>query len=123
VESDSYGTAYWDPRGPNDPPIPLPAVAYLKLAAVHTEDGGVSLFALNRDLGQPIRMKAQIRGFGDLRVIDAQTMHDSDLKAANTRDAPDRIKPAALEGVAADAGAVTAELPPASWTVLRLASA
>jgi alpha-N-arabinofuranosidase len=55
-------------------------------------------------------------------VTDAQTTHDGDLKATNTKDTPDRIKPVALEGVSADGGAVTAELPPASWTVLRLTS-
>ena len=93
---------------------------YLKLAAVHTEDGGVSLFALNRDLRQTLRLRAEIRGLGALRVIDAQTLHDGDLKAANTREQPDRIKPAPLDGVAVEGGTVAAELPPASWTIIRL---
>ncbi len=123
VESETYETAYHDPRGPSDPPIPLPAVPYLKLAAVHTEDGGVSVFALNRDLRQPLRLRAEIRGLGSLRVIDAQTLHDGDLKAANTSEQPDRIKPALLDGVAWEGGTVAAELPPASWTIIRLAAA
>ena len=120
VASDTYSAAYHDPRGPNDPPIPLPAVPYLKLAAVHTEGGGVSLFALNRDLQQPIRMKAEVRGFGTLRVAGAVTLHNGNLNAANTKDAPDRVRPVALASVDAVGSTVTAELPPASWSMLQL---
>ncbi len=121
VRCETYCTAYHDPRGPSDPPIPLPSVPYLKLAAVNTEEG-VTLFALNRDLGQAMRMQAEIRGFPGLRVVAAQTMHDADLKAVNTQAEPDRIKPMALEGVVAEGGRVTAELPVASWTMIRLAA-
>ncbi len=123
VESETYETAYHDPRGPTDPPIPLPAVPYLKLAAVHTEDGGVTVFALNRDLRQTLRLRAEIRGMGTLGVAGAQTMHDGDLKAVNTKEQPDRIKPVPLDGVVVEGGTLTAELPPASWTVIRLAAA
>ncbi len=88
VRCETYSTAYHDPRGPSDPPIPLPSVPYLKLAAVNTEEG-VTLFSLNRDLGQAMRMQAEIRGFSGLLVVEAQTMHDADLKAVNTQ--PSRI--------------------------------
>lgn len=77
--------------------------------------------AARRPPAQQIRMQAEIRGFGALRVIEAQTMHDGDLEAANTKDAPDRIKPVALEGTRFEDGVLTAELPPACWTMLRLA--
>jgi len=122
VGSETYSAAYHDPRGPSDPPILLPAVPYLKLAAVHTEGGGVSLFALNRDLHQPIRMTAEVRGFGTLRVTDAVTMHNQDLNLANTKDAPDQVRPLALGNINAVESIVTAELPPASWTMVRLAA-
>ncbi|HSU06603.1 MAG TPA: alpha-N-arabinofuranosidase, partial [Acetobacteraceae bacterium] len=46
VQTETYATAYHDPRGPNDPHIQLPAVPYLKLAAVHAPGGGLNLFAL-----------------------------------------------------------------------------
>ncbi len=122
VESDTYNTAYFDPRGPNDSAIPLPAVPYLKLAAIHTAEG-VSLFALNRDLTQPLRMNAELSGFGKLRLTEAQTLHDPDLKATNTQDAPDRIAPTPLQGVSIEGSTLTAELPAASWTMLRLGKA
>jgi len=120
VQSDIYSTAYHDPRGPNDPKIPLPEVPYLKLAAVHTGEHALSLFLLNRDLEQPMQVEVESRSFPGLRVVDAETLHDDDLEAGNTRDAPDRIRPVPLQGLAVRDRLLTATLPPASWTVIRL---
>lgn len=64
LESESYATAYQDPRGWNDPPIPLPAVPYVKLAAVETDTGGLNLFVLNRSLDQEAQLDVAPRGFG-----------------------------------------------------------
>ena len=55
-----------------------------------------------------------------LAVDQALQLHDSDLKAGNTRDRPERIKPAALDGVHVDGARITATLRPASWNVIRL---
>ena len=118
----AYATAYYDPRADTDPPIPLPAVPYLKLAAVAREDGGLTVFALNRALSDEMAVEASIGGFGPLRVREAITMSDCELNAVNTRDAPDRIKPRPLDGVRVNDGRIHATLPPASWTVLSLAS-
>ncbi len=119
VHCETYSAVYHDPLGPVDVPVELPAVSYLKLAAVH-DDGGVTLFMLNRDLEGPIRMQATLRGFGPLRVADALTLHDADLEAINHRDAPDRIRPVALDGVEQNADGLRVLLPPASWSVIRL---
>lgn len=121
VRCETYSTAYHDPRGPNDPPIQLPSVPYLKLAAVNTESG-VTLFALNRDLKQPLRVRVELRGFPGMKIVEAQTMHDSDLKAVNTQSEPNRIKPMPLEGLIVAEGQLIAELPFASWTMIRLAA-
>ncbi len=122
ITCDTYDTAYFDPAGMDDEVrTPLAGVPYLKLAAVAGDDGGLTLFALNRDLTSEMRLEVTARGFDGLVVAEATTLHDADLKAANTRDAQDRIKPVVLTGVSAEGGAVTATLPPASWSVIRLA--
>ena len=126
VTSDTYATEYHDPRAATDPAIPLPAVPYLKAACIDTGDG-VSLFLLNRDLKQPMQLSTELRGFEALRVVEAQTLHDGDLMAVNTEAAPDRIAPRPLDGVVVTRTAtgsvhVAAELPPASWTLIRLAA-
>jgi len=120
IDSDCYATAYHDPRGPGDPPIPLPAVPYLKLAAVRTEAGGLNLFALNRDLAQPMRLEVEARSFPQLRLADAETLHDADLNAVNTKQQPNRVRPVKLRGVKVAGTSVRATLPAASWNVLRL---
>jgi alpha-L-arabinofuranosidase len=124
IESDTYDTAYFDPAGPDDTTLsPVKDVAYLKLAAVHAGGGALNLFALNRDLAQPMRLEAEARGFGAMKLVGATTLSNADLKAINTAGAPDTVHPAALGGVAVSGAKITAELPPASWNVLKFAPA
>ena len=120
VESESYKTAYSDPRGAVENIIPIAAVPYLKLSAVHGTDGDLTLFALNRDLEGEMRLEVETRGFPALALREAVTLNDPDLKAANTKEAPERIKPASLGGVEVAGGALRATLPRASWNVIRL---
>ena len=123
VESPTYSANYYDPRGTADLHYPLPAVPYLKLAAVHDEaDGAVTLFALNRHLSEEMPLDVRARGFEGLEVIEALAMHDGDLEAVNTKETPDRIRPGKLDGVRIDRERVTATLAPASWNIIRLAA-
>jgi alpha-N-arabinofuranosidase len=120
VESDSYSAVYYDPRGSQDLTFPIPSVPFLKLAAVATEDGeGLTLFALNRDLDNPVTVDVDARSFGPLRVVKAEQLQDSDLKAVNTRDHPDRVQPSFLKDVSAEGNRLRMTLAPASWNVLH----
>jgi alpha-L-arabinofuranosidase len=123
VDSPTYATRYYDPRGPQDHYIPVPEAPYLKASVVANDDGGLTLFALNRHLSEPLALDLEARGFEGLRLESAETMHDDDLAATNTKEAPERIKPRALDGARVEGGRLTVELPAASWTVLRLAGA
>ena len=123
VECETYAAAYYCPHGAEDAFYPVPQAAYLKLSAVANEGGGLSLFALNRDVEQEMTMSVKARGFGRLAVAEATVLTDSDLKAANSKAAPDRVKPAKLSGVAVGSETVRIELPPASWSVVHLTSA
>jgi alpha-N-arabinofuranosidase len=123
VRSPTYEASYYDPRGTADLTYPLPSVPYLKFAAVHNEtDGAVTLFALNRHLDQPMALDITARGFEGLEVVEALAMHDSDLEAVNTKEAPDRIRPGKLHDVRIERERVSATLAPASWNVIRLAA-
>ena len=74
----------------------IPAVPYLKLSAVHDDKAGtLTLFALNRSLDEAMPLRLDAGGFGKLGVKQALQLCDSDLKAVNTRDNPDRIAPEA----------------------------
>jgi alpha-N-arabinofuranosidase len=118
VDCDTYATSYYDPRGAIDQSFPIPAAPYLKLAAVARDDGGLSLFALNRDLRRSTEVSIRARGFDKLGVAQALELRHDDLAAANSRDAPDRVKPSALKGVAVDGGSLRMILAPASWNLV-----
>lgn len=120
VESDSYDSEYYDPRGSQEVSYPVTNVAYLKLSAVADEKGGLSLFLLNRDIAQNMEVSIDVRGFGRLAVGEALELRHDDLSAINDKNAPDRVAPTALSGVVVDGGRIRATLKPASWNVIHL---
>jgi alpha-N-arabinofuranosidase len=123
IDSPTYAATYYDPRGALELHYPLPNVPYLKLAAVHDADAGsLTLFALNRHLVEPMPLEVAARGFGALAVTHATHLRHGDLQATNTKEEPERIKPVQLDKVEVAGDRIRAELPPASWNVIRLAS-
>ncbi len=121
VDSPTYAANYYDPRGKQETYYPVPAAPYLKLAAVHDDKGGyLTLFALNRSLGEEMPLRVRADGFAKLALDEATQLHDKDLKAINSKKQPDRIKPAKLGDVKVKDGMITATLKPASWNVIRL---
>jgi alpha-N-arabinofuranosidase len=97
-----------------------PAAPVLISSAVANADGGVTIFAVNRDLADPLSLTVDLRAFGDLTVAEWTVLRHDDLKAANTQAAPDTVKPAKARGATMKAGTLKAKLPPASWNVIRL---
>jgi alpha-L-arabinofuranosidase len=124
IDAPTYAASYDDPRGAEEHRFALPAVPYLKLAAVHDDRAdSLTLFALNRSLDEELPLDVTARGFSGLAVAQAQALHDRDLDAANTKHEPLRIKPLPLEHVAVAGERLRATLAPASWNVIRLAPA
>jgi alpha-N-arabinofuranosidase len=124
IDAPTYATSYFDPRGAEEHRFALPAVPYLKLAAVHDDRAGsLTLFALNRSLDEALPLEVTARGFAGLAVAQAQALHDRDLNARNTQDEPLRIRPLPLEDVVVGGERLRATLPPASWNVIRLTAA
>jgi alpha-L-arabinofuranosidase len=121
IRCPTYAARYYDPRGAEDHYYPLPAVPYLKLAAVHdAAAGSLTLFALNRHLEDELSLDVDARGFAGLAVGQALELHDADLQAINSKQAPERIKPAPLNSVGVEGSRLRATLAPASWNVIRL---
>ena len=85
--------------------------------------GTLTLFALNRHLGEELSVDVTARGFAGLSVEQAHELRDDDLKAVNTKDDPDRVRPTRLEGAEAHGDRVRLALRPASWNVVRLRGA
>jgi alpha-N-arabinofuranosidase len=123
IDSPTYAATYYDPRGAQELHFPLPAVPFLKLAAVHDERANaVTLFALNRSLTEEMPLRVGLNGFTRVGVDRAMQLHDADLEAVNTEQSPQRVQPTPL-GVQTGDARVSATLRPASWNVIRLKTA
>ncbi|MGP9539258.1 arabinosylfuranosidase ArfA [Brachybacterium sp. AOP43-C2-M15] len=84
-------------------------------------DGALAVFVVNRGADAPLALDAELGSFGDLELVEALTLHHEDPYAANTKDAPDTVVPAANDSVAIADGRLTGELPAISWSLIRLA--
>ena len=92
-------------------------VPVVDAAAVQADDGSVTIFAVNRDLEQPAELTLDLRSFGDFKSITHSVLHHDDMKAINSEENPDAVKPV---DVAAPAPGAPVILPAASWNVIRL---
>ncbi|HEX8301342.1 alpha-N-arabinofuranosidase [Sphingomonas sp.] len=87
------------------------------------ETGETSIFALNRSLTERMELTVELRGMGERTLRAAHELHDSDLKAINSKDAPERVAPVAHPAAAIQGTTLTATLKPLSWNVFATASA
>jgi alpha-N-arabinofuranosidase len=96
-------------------------VPYLEAVAVHHEENGeLTIFAVNRSLDERLQFEADLRSFGACSLIEHLVLENADLKAVNTSEAPDRVKPHQAGSAIVSESKVTASLSPASWNVIRV---
>jgi alpha-N-arabinofuranosidase len=104
----------------------LETKAYGAVPALHAtatyqeEDGQLSLFAVNRDRREPLRLSADLRAFGPLRVAHHLEISGEDHTVTNTQADPDRVVPRTVTGTAVADGRLDVTLPPLSWSVINL---
>ncbi len=65
-------------------------------------------------------LAADLRGFGKLAIAESHELKHDDLKATNTRQAPDAVSPVAHPACEISATGLSAELKPLSWNVFAL---
>ena len=91
-------------------------VPTMDAAATMDEAGNVTLFAVNRDLAEPVKLQLDLRAFGSMKPAFHTVLHHDDMKAVNTEEHPDEVKPVQVPVVIEDDCIV---LPAASWNVIR----
>ena len=92
----------------------------LVAVAVHNEEAGeLTLFAVNRDLGNDLTLRTVLRGFEGYKLADWQALECDDLKAVNSATSQP-VHPIARTGAAFEDGALCADLKAASFNVIRL---
>lgn len=90
-------------------------IPYVESIAIHDEKSGeLTVMAVNRSLDKDINLNIDITGFGDLTLIEHIVLASDDLKAVNTADAPDNVKPSAGK-----TQGMTSTLGRHSWNVIR----
>lgn len=85
------------------------------------ESGDLAVFVVNRGADEELALEADLAAFGDLELVEAVTLHHEDPYAANTKDAPETVVPAANDTIALKDGRLIGALPAISWTLVRLA--
>jgi len=95
-------------------------VPLVDATATLADDGSVTIFAVNRDMNEPIELDCDMRAFGDLKIAEHIVLHHDDVKAINTEANPDNVVPAQGKGGKLDGGKLNIILPALSWNVIRL---
>jgi alpha-N-arabinofuranosidase len=90
----------------------------LLATVLHDETNGrATIFALNRNPQEQMQLTVELRGLSERRLVFASQLHHPDLKAENTRSAPDNVRPKHHPNAAVSGGALNATLQPLSWNV------
>ncbi|MBQ8074790.1 MAG: alpha-N-arabinofuranosidase [Oscillospiraceae bacterium] len=95
------------------------SVPVVDTAAVLTDDGGVTVFCVNRDLTEDCLVDLDLRSFGDLQMKEHLVLHHDDVKAVNTEEEPNNVIPSTLLVTRIENGRAQIKLPALSWNVLR----
>ncbi len=96
------------------------SVSMVDASAVLRDDGTVALFVVNRSLEEDIDLELDLRAFGDLSVREHVMLRNDDLKAVNTEEEPDNVKPVKGPGAVPEDGVLHAKLPRTTWNMYLL---
>jgi alpha-N-arabinofuranosidase len=89
--------------------------------ATHDPDSGeTAVFLVNRSLDEEAEIVIDAAMLGDVTVVTAESLHDSDMHAANTAADPERVTLRPNETARVTDGELRIVLPPVSWTALTL---
>ncbi|GAA4423098.1 alpha-N-arabinofuranosidase [Georgenia halophila] len=86
------------------------------------ETGEAALFVVNRSVSEPIDLSVDVRSLGSERVLEATTLSNPDHTWQADADDATSVLPRTNESATLSDGALSVELPPVSWSMVRLSS-
>lgn len=99
-------------------------VPYLEAIAIaNDEKEELTIFAVNRDLENPLSLECRLGNFEGYQVREHITLTHQDVKATNTEANPNNVVPKNDGDAKVDGEVLTAALAPLSWNVIRLGKA
>jgi alpha-N-arabinofuranosidase len=94
---------------------------YLLASVLHDEQSGrATVFALNCNTDEDMHLDVELRGLGNRKISFASELQNQDLKASNTKSAPDTVKPCPHRECSFTEPRLQATLRPLSWNVFVL---
>jgi len=90
------------------------------VATHDAETGEVAVFVVNRSVQETTTVAVDVRAFGTVRLVEAVTLANPDPYAKATPDDDGALAPRPNGTARVDDGRLRVELPPVSWTMLRL---
>ncbi len=98
-------------------------VPVVDATATVSDEGDVTIFAVNRDMSEDACFTCDLRAFGDLKLAEHIELHHDDVKAVNTEENPDNVAPVVKHDGKLDGGRLEIPLRSLSWNVIRLVKA
>ncbi|QEW01007.1 alpha-N-arabinofuranosidase [Microbacterium caowuchunii] len=106
---------------PTHPTARYGDVPLVDAVATHDAEAGRSaVFLVNRSRTEPLEVTVDVSALGDVTVLEAHTLSDEDVYAANTLDDRERVAPHENTSATAADGVLTVTLPPVSWSAIAL---
>ncbi|SEQ92710.1 alpha-N-arabinofuranosidase [Faunimonas pinastri] len=107
-------------RTPNFSTKTVPEAPLLVAAVVDDPTTGRNtVFALNRSVSESLDLEVELRGLGTgRRLVEACELHNANLKATNTKAAPNNVVPQQNRDVSVEGERLRVKLKPLSWNVI-----
>jgi alpha-N-arabinofuranosidase len=80
----------------------------------------LTVFAVNRHRTETVELAVDLRAFPGYVPVEHSVLADPDLRATNTEQHPDRVRPHTTATGAVTDGRLAVPLRPVSWNVVRL---
>jgi alpha-N-arabinofuranosidase len=95
-------------------------IAQVNFSASEDANGRINITLCNLDSTAPARVELTLKGRGEGGKVSGSTLTAPDMRAHNTFDNPDTLRPVEVPGLALSGGELTVELAPRSVTLLTI---
>jgi alpha-N-arabinofuranosidase len=90
------------------------------IAVANEEKGELTIFALNRDLQDNLKLECDVRSFEGYKIVEHIVLENDNVHAVNTKGNPNNVQPHNNGDAKIVDGMIEANLSKLSWNVIRL---
>ncbi|MFW5992049.1 MAG: alpha-N-arabinofuranosidase [Halanaerobiaceae bacterium] len=90
------------------------------VGVINEDKGELTVFVVNREQEDKLELDCKLNNLENYRVIEHIVMEHEDIKATNSAENPENVKPHKNGNASIEKNLLLADLPPLSWNVIRL---